>query len=62
MIRTELMENDNPFTGRFTVGSKRKPSEHPLFDQECYSMAEHRLVKAGRPQTNETVEHFNGRI
>ena len=62
-IKTVLTDNGKEFTDRYCNGGKRKPTGNHEFDRECAGNAiQHRLIKAGKPQTNGMVERFNGRI
>lgn len=62
-ISKVLTDNGKAFTDRFCVTGEQEPTGQHPFDQVCTANAiEHRLIKARRPQANDTIERFNGRI
>jgi len=58
-----LTDNGKEFTDRFCATGQRKPTGNHLFGQVCADhKIEHRLIQAGKPQTNGTVpthEHIS---
>ena len=62
-IRTVLTDNGKEFTDRRFGLRKRAASGQHDFDLLCRDLGiEHRLAPPQHPQTNGTVERFNGRI
>jgi transposase InsO family protein len=62
-IRTILTDNGKEFTDRLFGLRKRAATGEHEFDTLCAALdIEHRLTPPKSPQTNGTVERFNGRI
>ncbi|TCS97221.1 integrase-like protein [Tepidimonas ignava] len=62
-IRAILNGNGKEFTDRFVTTGERTPTGLHAFEELYAALGvEHRLTRPRRPQTNGTVERFNGRI
>ncbi|MDT7929246.1 DDE-type integrase/transposase/recombinase, partial [Tepidimonas sp.] len=62
-IHKILTDNGKEFTDRLFGRAARSESGRHEFDQLCQALGiEHRLTRPRRPQTNDMVERFNGRI
>lgn len=62
-IQKLLTDNSDEFTDRQFADRARTQSGTHEFDQLCQALGiEHRLTPPRHPQTNGTVERFNGRI
>lgn len=59
VLKTLLTDNGNQFTDRFTSAGKQASGEHA---SDLTFRELHRLCPPRHPQTNGTVECFNGRI
>jgi transposase InsO family protein len=62
-IQKLLTDNGTEFTDRLFGSRTRAPTGQHAFDRLCQALGiEHRLTPPRHPQTNGTVERFNGRI